>query len=212
MIRFVLLFGLILLLTSCQSAKELHYFKEGNNYYRLRIKEKAWLSSSRYLSGYFEEASVDRYFGELRRPDSTKLVTVIEPSDGENTNPRDKNNSKLVLILSTNSEAIAEQISALSKNEETLELIARLANKDIIEKKSQNEQLHATLSHELSKELDLTELFIGSIDDNRVDTEQEYLKTVILDYLNFLATSRGLTKSFTTIDEAEIWFQSTFME
>ena len=62
---------LIISICSCQSAKELHYFKQGDNYYRIKINECAFLSSSRYQSGYYDEAALDQYFGEIRRPDTS---------------------------------------------------------------------------------------------------------------------------------------------
>jgi hypothetical protein len=137
-IRFSLgILAATLMVCSCQTGKEVHYFKEGDNYYRLRIKEKALFSSSRYISGFFEEAAVDRFFGEIKRPDSTFRVNPklekITSSDGTSS----LEGKKLVLILSTNANAISDQIGALAKNEEALEMIARLANQDVIDRNAQ---------------------------------------------------------------------------
>src|SRR5438309_2184294 len=70
--------ALLVLITSCQAAKEFHYFKEGDNYFRISVKERALLSSSRYESGYYDEDAVDNYFGEIHRPDSTGRVIPIK--------------------------------------------------------------------------------------------------------------------------------------
>ncbi len=126
MMTTVKLIGIIsvsIVLISCQSAKELHYFKTGGNYYRLMIDEKSFASKARYLSGYFDEKAVDKYFSEMSQPDSGKFVEWVS-SQGRG--------SQLVMILSTNSTSVAEQIGQLASNEELLENIALLANKDKI--------------------------------------------------------------------------------
>jgi hypothetical protein len=112
----------------CQSAKELHYFKSGGNYYRLRINESSFASKSRYLSGYFDEKAVDKYFSEMSQPDSGSFTEWVSGTKG----------SQLVMILSTNSNSIAEQIGNLASNEALLENIAILANKDKIEQGKAN--------------------------------------------------------------------------
>lgn len=113
-----------LIMTSCQSAKELHYFKSGDNYYRLRINSHSIASRSRYISGYFDEQAVEKYFSEMGQPDSAKVINWA------NHNP----NAKLIMILSSNSNSISEQIGNFANNEEILEVIARLANKEKIDK------------------------------------------------------------------------------
>jgi hypothetical protein len=119
----------IFALTSCQTARELHYFKQGDNYYRLKIKEHSFASRSRYLSGYFNEQAVEKYFSETGHPDSAK-VSKWQPIKGDQK-------GTLVMILSSNSNSISEQIGNMAGNEELLETIARLSHKDKIEKTSQ---------------------------------------------------------------------------
>ncbi|MBL7922249.1 MAG: hypothetical protein JNJ40_18180 [Bacteroidia bacterium] len=111
-------------MTSCQSAKELHYFKSGDNYYRLRINSYSIASRSRYISGYFDEHAVEKYFSEMGQPDSAQTVNWANHSP----------NAKLIMILSSNSNSISEQIGNFANNEEILEVIARLANKEKIDK------------------------------------------------------------------------------
>lgn len=108
-------------LGSCQSAHEIHYFKSGGNYYRLRIDEHSFASKARYLSGYFDEKAVDKYFSDMSQPKDT-----VEWVTSENKN------AQLVMILSTNSNSVAEQIGNLASNEELLENVALLSNKDKI--------------------------------------------------------------------------------
>ncbi len=112
-------------LTGCQTANELHYFRQGANYYRLKIKEHSFASRSRYLSGYFDEHAVEKYFSETGQPDSAR-ISKWQPVNGQQ--------GSLVMILSTNSNSISEQIGGIAGNEDLLETVARLSHKDKIEK------------------------------------------------------------------------------
>jgi hypothetical protein len=72
-IKLIGIISVTIVLISCQSAKELHYFKTGGNYYRLMIDEKSFASKARYLSGYFDEKAVDKYF-------SGSVARVVAPN------------------------------------------------------------------------------------------------------------------------------------
>ena len=161
---------LLVLINSCQSARELHYFKSGDNYYRLQINEKSIASKSRYLSGYFDEAAVDKYFSEMGQPDSAKVVEWISNQN---------KNAQLVMILSTNSNSVAEQIGNLASNEELLETIAMMANKD---KLSQG-KLSASEMGDLKKMTGDISSAASSYFDNATTST---LKTSIKDFLNNL--------------------------
>ncbi len=132
--NLLILFLIVLLADGCQSAKELHFFKSGDNYYRLKINESSIASKSRYLSGYFDESAVDKYFSEMSQPkDTVKWLTSSN------------RNAQLVMILSTNSNSVAEQIGNLATNEQLLENVAMLANKDKFEKGYEFAKLSAEL-------------------------------------------------------------------
>lgn len=111
---------------SCQSSRELHYFKEGGNYYRLNIKQHAFLSSSRYVSGYFDEEAVNYYFGDVKR--STTKIEHISPSGCK------QEDSDLVLILSTNSDVVSQEISGLAQNQELFALLNKLSLSETTQK------------------------------------------------------------------------------
>lgn len=125
-----LLVAVILLLTQCQGAKELHYFKKGDNYFRLKVREYSIFSSSRYLSGYYDENAVDNYFGEISRPDSFKVYKAYSTARLSKESPGFYDNKKLVLLLSTKSEAVSNSISNIAENEKTLQIMAKIMNKD----------------------------------------------------------------------------------
>ena len=207
------LFSIVILL-SCQSGRELHYFKEGPNYYRLKIKEYAFLSSSRYVSGYFDEVAVDKYFGEIYRADS--LTFISEPSKAKTDSTyesalKKEKSSKLVMILSTNSDVVAEQIGSLAKNEETLELMARLANKDII---AENQNLNIQKEAMLGKNASLmvaANTFINTIDTSLVNNDTSYLAETIRSFINHLTAVNGENVIVNDLNEAEIWYKTRFV-
>ncbi|MBK8505286.1 MAG: hypothetical protein IPL46_25665 [Saprospiraceae bacterium] len=208
----VLIVGVMLI--SCQSGRELHYFKEGPNYYRLKINEYAFLSRSRYVSGYFDEVAVDRSFGEIYRADSITFISEPSPvkadSSSENALKRDES-AKLVMILSTNSDVVAEQIGSLAKNEETLELMARLANKDVIQ---DNQNLKIQKDEIVEKNSSLiiaANTFINTIDTNLVKTDSLYLAESIRSFLNHLTATNGENVILNNLKEAEIWYKTRFV-
>lgn len=125
-------------LTSCQIGHEVHYFKSGKNYYRIKINESSFASKARYMSGFYDEKALDKYFSEMSQPkesDSTKAsaVSFLNPSSDGTDQLRIDSNKKFVMILSSNSNAVSEQIGAFAENEQILESIARLSNKDKVE-------------------------------------------------------------------------------
>ncbi len=191
---------------SCQSARELHYFKQGDNYYRLNIKEDAFLSSSRYTAGYFDDNAVDRYFGEIARPDSAKLSESSPKLEKATTTGLESlDNKKLVLLLSTNAQAVTDQIAAFAENEQTLGMIARLANKDLID---------------LNLELKNKAIFQKSILDGITKSGDVYLDGAVLTaanatsnllaFINAVAIARGRKNAFDNIEDAKKWFNEEF--
>jgi hypothetical protein len=181
-----LLMLLILLLNSCQSSRELHYFKSGENYYRLNIKAKSFASKSRYISGYFDDKAVEKYFSELNQPDS---ANTVKWSSAPN------NNSKLVMILSSNSNSISEQIGSFASNEETLELIARMANIDKITKVKETENKIAEIDS-LDKDIkDLAEGYLSNISKSKNPEN---------DLKDFLIALQTITKGKLNLNNIEL--------
>lgn len=125
--------GCGLLLVSCSTINEVHYFKDKinetsdtptktvANYYKVQIKGYSFLSSSRYVSGYFDQNAINLYFNEFAQPEKGKLFE--KSPDGGFTN---ETGNELVLILSTNAKAISDQIGNISKNQVILNSAASL--------------------------------------------------------------------------------------
>ncbi len=135
----LLLLGLAL--SGCASGfNETHYFRSTTtdehgipvNYFRLRVSGGTMFSSSRYLSGYFDESAVDAYFNEFSQPDKGQIIATNNTPPGSTLSsttsgavpaggkvePLDASlaGKKLLLILSSNSDEIANQIGNLAQN------------------------------------------------------------------------------------------------
>lgn len=138
--RSVIYFFLIVFFvgaTSCSSIKETHYFKDKMttdnnatdivpNYYKVDIKGGTFLSSSRYISGYFDQSAINLYFNEFTQPENGQLFGS-EPSKSTFVNEEGK---ELVLILSTNAKAVSDQIGTIAKNQVVLNSAAAIIQKD----------------------------------------------------------------------------------
>ena len=135
-------FSLLLLplwLCSCANIYEVHYFKDKissssstkiiPNYYKVEIRAQSFLSSSRYLSGYFDQGAINLYFNEFTQPANGKLFGNQESPSAFT----DEKGNELVLIFSTNSKAVSDQIGAIAKNQVVLNSAATLVQRDKIE-------------------------------------------------------------------------------
>jgi len=203
----------LVFIAGCQGGRELHYFKEGDNYYRLSIRQHAFLSSSRYVSGYFEQTAVDRYFGELARPDSAKLTAITAGNIGDASRPCETgmtnrtDGAKLVMVLSTNADAVTDQISNLAKNDQLLQTIARLTHGDAIK---ETKELRRGLVRQQKLDLALVaagEQYLATLDANATEVQ---LRSQLLAYLNYSATLYGERVSFQNVEEARIWYLTRF--
>lgn len=140
--RYLLAFASIAL-CSCANIYEVHYFKDKissssstkiiPNYYRVEIRGHSFLSSSRYLSGYFDQSAINLYFNEFTQPTNGKLFGNEESTSAFT----DEKGNELVLIFSTNSKAVSDQIGAIAKNQVVLNSAATLVQKDKIESAQQ---------------------------------------------------------------------------
>ncbi|MGZ3861732.1 MAG: hypothetical protein ACXVPN_00395 [Bacteroidia bacterium] len=172
-VKLFFLVGIFLIATACQSAKELHYFKCKGNYYRIQIRESSFASKARYLSGHFDEKAVDNYFGEMSQPnDSVRFIS----SDGSNINEK----TKLVLILSSNSNSISDQIGALADNEDLLYTIAKLANKDKITESNILQEQIQNAYKQAANVITAGDSYIGGMDPLAQDGKKQILDFLLI--------------------------------
>lgn len=166
---------LMITLVSCQATKELHYIKEGDNYYRLKIKQHSFLSSSRYMSGYFDPAAVDAYFGDVKKSEVQSNIAVLDKKSGKCSGGRE-----LVLILSSNSDAVAQEITSISDNAALFSLLQGLANQDkLLNQKLIEHKIDKILGENANMVLKLEKL----LDDLSTNKKSDAIKNMVTDLL-----------------------------
>ena len=217
------LFLLVSQLISCATfVGEEHYFQAvdketGNvtNYYRLSVDGSAFMSSARYVSGYYDERAVDLFFNEMK-------ISTTKPTDttssmlfnAEANNPGTQNkitplsptdeNGAFLMVLSSNASSVTNTIGQFAENQIVADAITNLANRDVIiaeEKKSQADMLSANAT---STEINnLFDLVPSSNQPDKSETIAAYIRI-----LNAIA--RGLDEDqsgFTDFNNAETWLK-----
>jgi hypothetical protein len=169
------------------------------------VQGQTLFASSRYLSGYFDEKALDAYFSEISQPEKA-LFTEVVNTNGGNVQPLsgDLEGKKLILLLSSNSDAIAQQIGQFTSNQEIMNDLTRLIYR---------ERIRETLSAQTDAELqvirgealaEIGQRVIADMDD-RADVET--VKANILFYVNRLASEFGNTTPFKKLSEAKDWLE-----
>lgn len=199
---FLTICSSLILLSSCQIVYEVHYLKIGENYYKLNVRSTAIASKSRYMAGYYDESAVDNYFNEMSQKDSLRLLYKKKKVNGkleEEAFCNDKN-TDLVMILSTNSDVVTEQIGNLAQNEQMLEMLARLANKDKIEENKKLNEDITELINENSAIISTGDIYINSLlEDDTINMD------LLLNYINFVSSLKDYNFYFDSIQEATDW-------
>jgi hypothetical protein len=212
--------GLVICLPlgGCSNFGEKHYFRsvdgEGRtvNYYRLWISGHAMLNSSRYISGYFDERVVDEYFGQIIQPENAKFIRPCPEADkGKEVRVESAGGDKstqgqaLLLMLSTNSDEIVNQLSTLAESKETTALIARLANKDTLTAARKAED-DLAVQKEKAKALVAQGESLAKLGEDAVAADSA--KAALLAWVNSFAVQHGETEMFTDLSKAVAWFQA----
>lgn len=200
---------------------ETHYFRSeprgasAPNYFRLTVQGSTALSSTRYLSGYFDEETVDVYFNEFTQPKrgAIRPALVSSAADGlaaaeaaPNTQPvaRGLRDKKLVLILSSNSDDVANQIGALAASREFTASLAGLVARDQYTL-ADDEERRLTLDRQRAKTTaDLAQQFLDTLPANASAAEVE---RQLLALINALAADLSHESPFPTLDSASQWLE-----
>lgn len=203
--------GIAVLTISCQSIREMHYFRDraGNppNYYRLQIRGHAFLTSSRYLSGNFDEEAVNYYFGEIAQPKDAKFETnkPTQPSSqGIVPVGAEGENKKFVLLLSSNSDAISSAFGNFVESKETQKELARILNRDKLNELEEVRAGETTEKKKRDKMTALGESYINSVTDVEPSAS---IRIKLLAYLNATAEYFGSPQNFTDLATADKWFK-----
>lgn len=197
-IRVIIISALTLLsITSCQPIRELHYFKDSvgvkgtgeskttvSNYYRVTISGFSFLSSSRYVSGYFDQDAINLYFNEMSQPANGRLWGSNNTTANNNNTSlvTNENGKELVLVLSTNSKAISDQIGNVAKNQIILNSMAQITEKDKIQESNAVKDQISSMDADIQNFILKSDLYLADL-DTKDDTE---IKDVVEQYLKSL--------------------------
>lgn len=201
--------------TSCMSAHERHHFvvtdneSGARNYFRVEVEAHAYFSSSRYLSGYFDDTAVDAYFGTYKQPSEARFPAAGNlHASAETGSPPAKEpklddqpvdptltGKRLVMLLSSNSDEIANQISAFADGKNASNLIGRLVSARGSESaRGAQEELELA-----RREAQLLASTGDALLASRLTEAQ------LLDFANRAATSVGASPRFTDLAQARAW-------
>lgn len=204
----------------CSTFSERHFFKavgpdgETVNYYRIRVDGCTGLSSSRYLSGYFDEAAVDAYFNEVYQPANAAIVPAAASTSTTGAGaaaaggpaaiqPVGQEGKALVLILSSNADAIADQIGAFATNREMTATLGRLLNRDKIDASSKAADTLADAKAQGQTIAALGDSMVKVLSDANVDKDKA--NQAVLSFLNGFAREFGNTTPFADVASARKW-------
>jgi len=213
--------ALVVLIWGCSSTfHETHYFKSkvvGSgipNYYRLTVQGYAAISSSRYISGYFDEGTINTYFNEYTQPagaaiipssknvvsatstSTSKGASTVEPVSGGLPG------QTLVMILSSNSDEIATQIGALAASNQFTASLASLLGRDQFNAADAADSRLAVETTRAKATASLASQLVANLADNATAAEAQQQ---LLDFVNSLASDLGYDSAFADLDSAAQW-------
>ena len=215
------------LLAGCATGfQETHYFKAElatgggiPNYYRLSVSGKTLLSSARYVSGYFDEDTLNSYFNEFAQPANgaftpsvSKLPGGVGAGDtkttGTGTDAQPLTSSltgkKLIMILSTNSDEIATQIGTLASSKQFTASLAGLLAHEQYASADESQRRLALDQKRASTTADVVSKSVTAIPDA---PSAEQVRTTLVAAINLLASDLGYDGAFSTLDDAAQWLQ-----
>jgi hypothetical protein len=220
----------------CSTFSETHFFKsegEEANYYRLRVRGNTGLGSARYLSGYFDEEAVNEYFNETSQPAAARFSTTrpaaAENAEGDAEGGEERvrplgaspdDNRILVMLLSSNSDAVADQIGAFAQNREIATMLGglltrgqvaaqRRAARELAVEKTRAATI-ATLGDAMVEKLTAAEALAAGGDGGAgADPAKAAAdaSAAALFFVNRAAAELGHTGTFATLDEANTWLR-----
>ncbi len=212
--------ALVLMVCSCASTfHETHYFKSKTsdkkipNYYRLTVDGYSYFSSSRYISGYFDEDTLNTYFNEYTQPAGAAIVSSTKVSETKaatkNTSPetaqpiaKGLQGQGLIMILSSNSDAIANQIGALADSKQFTASLTGLMARDQYVAADAAESRLAIEKSRARATASLASQVISTLPDTPTAAEAEQQ---LLAFINFLASDLGYEGAFTDLDSGAKW-------
>lgn len=223
MVRSLALAMVLLDLLGCASTfHETHYFKSETrksasaipNYYRLTVEGYSFLSSSRYISGYFDEDTINTYFNEYTQPSQAAIIpaktTDTGKAAGGNQNSataitpvaQELQGKQLVMILSSNSDEIATQIGSLAQSKQFTASLVGLVTRDRYAAANTAENMLTMEKSRAKTEAQLATQLADGLSDGATKAEAE---TALVAFLDALAFDAGFQGAFDNLESAAKW-------
>lgn len=192
-LRFFLVPLAVGMIVSCSSFSEEHFFKDRvtsttnndvnivPNYYKVKICGYSFLSSSRYVSGYFDQNAINLYFNEIVQPENAKLNTTKTDSDNNQSLVTNESGNELVVVLSTNANEVTDFIGSIAKNQTILNSVAQLTQKDKINEANSVKAEINDINNETELFILKTNQYLKNLSTRNNDIEK---KEVIRNYLS----------------------------
>lgn len=205
-----------LLAGGCSKFHEVHYLKSNvskgqtPNYFRVTVNGDTFMSSSRFMSGYFDEAAVNTYFGGFKQPEGGRLTAVASETKESGVMPiaATESGSTLILLLTSNADEIANSLNALANSEAITQALAGIVSHDQLEAAAQNaadapaqESAGAALATMGSK-------LIPAEPAAGVTLSPPAVRADLLAYANKLASSLEPGTHFDSLEQAKLWVRT----
>ncbi len=186
------------------------------NYYRVKVEGEVEGEKVRYISGFFDETALNTYFNTFSQPDNGSLLPAPEQPSGQPQTQPDPNEQrdpdptgqgrKLVLLLSQNSDAVAEQIGGLAQSQAFATVVSRLVFKDGIAELEQ-ERLDADRMEKLLAMAKSDGAALATRIGGNGAPQGAELQRALLLYVNQVAASLGSERPFSSFDAAITWLE-----
>ena len=222
--------SLCLLNVAClANFKEVHYFQQvrsgatASNYLRLTVSGHAWLSSSRYLAGFYDERAVDLFFNEIKQVApacsgtecAVTAVSAIRPicvSESDQIGGCNKlgakppsDNGAFLMLFSTNASAVSDAIGQFAENQSVADALTGVFNRDAIKSARSLKASSQTAANQRQAVADDLDANVAAIPPESAGAIA--LRAGVLRVLNASARGLGNSVPFRTIDEARAWFR-----
>lgn len=200
--------------------KETHFFQSidqatnrPTNYYRLKVSGYGAMSSTRFVSGYYDERAVDLFFNEVKvaptadgangtqtifvdnqkSPGSTDIIKPLDPTT---------QHGAFVMILSTNASSVSRTIGQFAENQVVADAITNLANRDVLLRDAASVRAQTARSNATADELIK---LMGRVPSGPTPARDE-TERALLRVLNTIGTGlSGVPTAFDSLDEAGLW-------
>lgn len=211
---------LALILCGCAATvRENHFFaayrtttganREPVQFYRISVDGSSYFSSTRYLTGYFDERAVSLFFNELKSSNATnsrKLFSDEVVAAETKITPLAPTlpNGAFVLIMSNNVDAVANTIGSFAESQIVADALTQALNRQrVIDKNRSDALLTVDKTKATAMVTQLNSQATAATNAARGDTAAaSYLQA-----LSTLARNLGYTgPQFASLDRAGEWF------